>query len=225
MRGVAAIVLAIAVAVPCWAQRGGMRGGFGGVGIARGTFHGGVPWRGAPVFRGGFRGGARFRGSSRGFRNFYRHSGYGYGFGFGAAYWPVFYGGFGYYGGLGYYDNFGYFDNPWYTPYTPPPVYLYSVPPPASAAPVVVINETPSVPVYQEPPRYIERRTLPEPSREEPYRPAKYRLEFKDKHSVIALAYWIKDGTLHYVTPEFVMKSVPASSVTARYREVPDSAR
>ncbi len=232
MREIAAFVIAIAMMVPAYAQRrgGGMHGGFGGFrggggggamhgGFGHGGFRGGGRgWSGRPVFRGG-----GFRGF--GYRNYYRPYGFGFGLGYGAGYWPAFYDGFGY-GGLGYYEPL------WdaSAPMMSAPVYYYAAPPaPAAAAPVVIINQTPPPPVYEQSPRYREpsenAETPPAAPEREPYQPTRYQIVFKDHHTVPALAYWIKDGTLHYVTPDFAMKAVPASSVEKRLRELPNHSR
>lgn len=130
-------------------------------------------------------------------RGFYRG-------GYGIAAYPVFIGGL----GGGYYSGYGDY------PLGPDPSYAgqgYNTPaPPAPAAPAVVINQyfgdpsggprtDPSgdsgVQVYSQ---QKQPTAAPAPSAE----PRTYLIAMKDHSVFSALAYWVEDHTLHYVTPQ-----------------------
>ncbi len=53
----------------------------------------------------------------------------------------------------------------------------------------------------------------------EPYRPTIYKIAFQDHRTVSALAYWVKDGRLHYVTLDHAMRDAPVSSIDRRLSE------
>jgi hypothetical protein len=239
---VLSIVLA---AAPLLAQRpggGGMRGGGGGFGVRGGgggfaprigiggggrggfvTRGGGFTNRGGwggGVVRGGFggvyRGGYGFRGYARSYPRYgwsYRNYGW-YG---GYGWYP------GYYGGLGF--GYGYISSGW------DPYYYYSYPPyyydyGYSRPAVYYTNPSPSVVVVNESRTYEDRPytvrsesdTETQPAAET-YRPTIYSIAFTDHRIVQVIAYWVKDGTLHYVTREHEMKQVPLTEVDRRFSE------
>jgi hypothetical protein len=51
------------------------------------------------------------------------------------------------------------------------------------------------------------------------YQAPVYKLAFKDHRIVSALAYWVTDGRLHYVTLDHAMREAPLSSVDRRFSE------
>lgn len=250
MKGLCAILFALTISVPVFAQhRGG--GGFGGFrgGGGMGGFRGGgmsSGFRGGSL--GGFRGGgiSSFRGYGGGVRGGYGsawrgYGGYGgrgrggwgrggwgrgwygrgwrgYGF-FGLSYWPYYWP---YYGGFGY----GWDGDPYYSGYYnsasyAPPAYSYA--PAASQSPVVVINEQPQYD-YAPPSRPVreyndEERTEPPAQSSTPYRPTVYKIAFTDHRIVSALAYWVKDRQIHYVTLDHAMHEAPVSSVDRRFSD------
>jgi hypothetical protein len=136
--------------------------------------------------------------------------------------WPS-YGGlypFGFYGAGFYGGIVSGFSTPYssYAPPYPPTYPVYSYQPAPAPAPVVIINQLPPI----DEPRYVERRPAPRyeeqeestlPARPEPYRPITYEIVFRNGKTVTALAYWVKDGRLHYVTTDHAMLDVPAASV------------
>jgi hypothetical protein len=228
MRGLVVCVLTVMLAAPLMAQGrgrggfgggGGFRGG-GGIGIGAGrvapprVVGGGFGFRG-PGFRGsgfggpGFRvgpavGGWGWRSGGWGMRS--RGWGWGgWGWGGGIGFWP------GMWGGVGFVSGFSgpaYYSEPWPAAYP-----MYSYPPVQAAPPVVIINQTPS---YE--PRYVERYAERRPEREpeddnEPYRPITYEIAFKDGGELTALAYWVRETTLHYVTRDYEIRQAPLTSV------------
>lgn len=119
--------------------------------------------------------------------------------GYGIASYPVFIGGFGpdYYAGYGDYAGGGV---PAPAPVEPPPA--------APSTPAVVINQyfgappqggpapdDPDVQVYSQSNRPT---AAPAPAPE----PRSYLIALKDHSVFSALAYWVEDRTLHYVTPQ-----------------------
>ncbi|MGE5646565.1 MAG: hypothetical protein ACM336_12310 [Acidobacteriota bacterium] len=116
--------------------------------------------------------------------------------------YPVFIGG-GYYGDPSMY---GYGDYPGYPPPQQPPVTIV-MPPPQQQSPVI-INQYPAgaqqevaqppagqpdTQMYQAP---SEPRPGPDPNQ------VNFFIALKDSSVYTALAYWVEDGTLHYITPE-----------------------
>jgi hypothetical protein len=125
-------------------------------------------------------------------------------FGFGLGYW-----GYPYYGyGYGY-DPYSYY--PYYYPYDNyyPPVASY----PSYDSGPVAMSQTYSAP--------------PAPSaqvREYPASPTEYRepiylIAFKDHRIQAAVAYWVDDNTLHYVTREHQERQVPLDSIDRAFSE------
>ena len=223
------LLLALAVSIPVAAQhRGGGGGGFrAGGGMSRG---GGISRGGGAGFAGGMHsvhgGAGRFYGS--GFRSGYSNSwrggyyggAYGRGRGWGGGYglhgwgygWPYYYSPY-VVSGFSYGWDYPYYGDYWdrsYPSYVSYPSYSYSAP----QAPVVVVNQAPS---YAPPVRddYRDERPAPAPA----YRTPIYKIAFQDHRIVSALAYWVKDGLLHYVTLEHEMKDVPIQSVDRRFSE------
>jgi hypothetical protein len=182
---------------------GGFPGGGGGVFRGGGGFHGGGVYRGGGGFyRGGigFRGG--YYGGGFGYRSYPRYGGWGYG---GWSY-PAFIGGF----GIGFGYGFGGWSD-YYGPsyYYPPPV-VYSQPSP----PVVIVNESRPGYEYTD---YRERPAEAAPARE--YQPTIYSIAFRDHRIVQALAYWVKDGRLHYVTRDHELREAPLEEIDRRFSE------
>ena len=185
--------------IPGFAQRGGGGARGGGGGISRGGAGGfrssGSGFRSGGGFRGsyGFRGGSGFRGGYGGFRNY--------------GYYPLYYGWSGFYGG-GYDSYYG--SN--YSPYAYNNSY-YSAPAPyyQPSAPIVVVNEGSAYPErnYQQP-RYAEREPSPA---QQTYQPPIYSIAFRDGRVVEAVAYWVMDRTIHYVTLDHAMHQAPLAEV------------
>lgn len=219
MKVLAQFLVCSLVALPAFAQHGGgMHGGgmygggmHGGGSIGHGGFVGGYSHGGV---MGGYRGGG-FVGSGMGYRapvyggfpygGFYRHHGFYrsrffFGFGFGGFFpWAYpWYGGYGYpYGS--YYPDYAYQPPPNVIVYpsdpAPPPAYDYSPPPPAR----------PEVREYGENPPSSSSRTYEKPI---------YLIAFKNQDNIRAAeAYWVEDGTLHYVTLQHERKEAPLDSV------------
>jgi hypothetical protein len=204
---------------------GGARGGFGG---GRG-FGGGIH-AGGRGFGGGLGGGFRGGFVSGG----YRWGGYGGGFGvhrnpFGNVVFPGgsslfgrrfngggFYGG-GFFGGLyapiypfatysGFYDPL-----PYAYPYEPGAA-VTVIAPPAVPAPAPVV-------IYQPEPR-LQRRSYVDDDRDDrEYRQPIYLIAFKDQTIQAALAYWVEDRTLHYVTRGQEHQKVPLDQVDRAFSE------
>jgi hypothetical protein len=245
MRELVVLVLALALAAPATlAQRrgGGSGGGIrGGGGVSGGWRGGGSGISGTPRYGGGFAGGGSYRSPGSRGGNWGYSRGYGYGGGRGgwygyrgprfysSYYWPYsYYGlgfglGYGYYGG--YWPSYGYYDASWY-PWDSgyyPGYYTYSQP---ASPPVVVIQQDAPAPA-----RIIERRGVQRNSDEDsdtslesvapsrPYKPPIYKIAFTDHKMVSALAYWVKDGVLHYVTVDHAMKEAPLASIDRRFTE------
>ena len=216
------------LALPVWAQRGGGGRG-GGTGGGRGMGGGGFRGGGAGGFRGGgfsgfrgggFRGGLVGRGGfNRGFngnRFFFRNGFFRNRAFFGAGFFPGFYGGF--------YDPF-FWDYPAYpyasgygSPYYGPDVtvisdgsYGYAEPP------RIVINEgyrpeqpSPSVREYPPPQNRPESGAYEKPL---------YLIAFKTGIIRAALAYWVEDGTLHFVNMDGEVKTEPLTAVDRELSE------
>ncbi len=187
---------------------GGFRGGYGGRGfVGRGFVGRGFVGRG-------------FVG--HGFRPFgYYRFGYPY-YGFSRrAFWypyaPVYFGAYWDYG-WGYDPGWGYGAS--YVPVYPPQPAVTVVYPQNAAPP------TPSVIINQLPPRSAapERRTEPETYRSEAERrPSRadrsdvYLIAFNDRTIRAALAYWVTDGTLHYLDLDHVRRTAPLSAVDRQF--------
>jgi hypothetical protein len=196
-------------------SRGGSVGAFRGGGGASYRSYGGY----TGAYRGGYstalRGGYGY-GGGRGYGG-YGRGWYGRGWGFGIYGWPYAYGP-GYYGyGYGGWDpyDYGYYGSGYYAP-------SYSYAPAESQSPVVVVNQQP--PQYDYPSYsqsrgpeqgYEQGSAPPAPS----YRPTIYKIAFTDHKIVSALAYWVADGQLHYVTMDHAMREVPLSSIDRRFSE------
>jgi len=189
-------------------SRGGVSGGFyrGGYG---GGYRSGGGFFGSPGFYG--------RGYGNSFPHYgYGHRGWGYG-GWGYSSYPVFIGGFGLgYGGWGYggWDGFysPYYDYPYYDygyypgstySYAPSASYSY---PSAPASPPVVINNYPEAAPRLEP-------------QASAYQPPIYSIAFRDHRIIHVLAYWVVDGTLHYVTRDHEMREIPLSEIDRSFSE------
>jgi hypothetical protein len=231
MRALVVCVLTVALSAPLMAQGRGRGGGFGGGGFRGGGGIGIGAGRVAPprVVGGGFGvrgpgfrvgpavGGGGWRSAGWGMRSRgwggWGGWGGGWGWGGGVGFWP------GGWGGVGFVSGFSapaYYSDPWPAAY---PVYSY--PAVQAAPPVVIINQTPSYePRYIE--RYVERRPAREPDEDdEPYRPITYEIAFKDGRELTALAYWVRESTLNYVTRDYEIRQTPVASVDrARSREL-----
>ena len=209
------------------AQRGGMggRAGFGG-GVPRGGFSGGFN-RG---FGGGF-GGSRFTvgpnfGRAGGFehhrffsnfRTFGRFGRFGFnnfGFGFPLAYYPLFW-----WGDTGmYYPYDSYYGG--YSPYAQPNVTV--VYPEQPVAPQVIYTEPVATatahPVMRyccEEPRAATTSAAPTTSERSPL----YLIALRDGVIRAALAYWVEDGSLHYLGTDHVKHEVKLGEVDRAFSE------
>lgn len=166
----------------------------------------GSTWRGGYGYGRGW-GGYGWRGSSY----------YGWGWPYYYSGWPYVVSGFSYGWGDPYYDSWDRTYSPYYSypAYSYGPSYAY-----AQQSPVVVVNQTP--PSYSAPPpparEYRDDRDEPE-ARTPAYRTPVYKLAFQDHRIVSALAYWVKDGRLHYVSTDHEMRDVPLASVDRRFSE------
>ena len=218
----ATVLIAAVLALPAVAQRrgggfvggggGGFRGGGVGVGVRVGPgrigvgtgFHGGYGYRRGPVVRPGW-GGGYYRG------NYYR-----------GGFWPSYYGGwFGGYVVSGFSTPWysspywsDYYDGAGYAPsYAPATVYVYGQPAAPAAPPLVIINEPPPPPAVRER-VYVDRSTEELPPPTEAYKAPSYDIRFKNGKTATAVAFWIQDGMLHYVTPhDYARHSVALSQV------------
>lgn len=218
------VFVACLLAIPCFAQRGGARGGGGGF-RGGGGFHsggggfgrGGAVISRAPAVRGGGyissgRGVSTFRGNY-GYRGGYAYRGgywprYGYGWG-----WPGFYTGF----GLGYWGG-------WYG-YGYPGSYVYGYSPygyySSGYAPAVIYEDAPAprVVLQQDTSYYQDVEQAPPTPPVRTYQPTIYKIAFKDHKMVEAIAYWVQDGTLHYVTRDHEMREVALTDVDRSFSE------
>jgi len=209
---------------------GAYRGGSGGIyrGGYGGTYRGGY----STASRGGYGRGGYGHGSGYG-----RGYGRGWGLGFGYLGWPYYGYGYGYgwpYYGAGYYGypysygyGYPYYDYGYSSDYAPAdysyPTYSYA----PAQSPVVVVNQQP--PAYE--PQAAARDYRDEASgrgydRDQaqaqgppPYRTPIYKIAFNDHTMVSAVAYWVKDGRLHYVTLDHEMRDVALSAVDRRFSE------
>ena len=209
------ILMALCAAMPMLAQRGGgMRGG--GSGGMRGGGSGGMRGGGSSGMRGGgfARGGASpgarvsggfntFRGgfaqrpflrSNFAFRRFPR-----------SAFFPAFYGGF------GFYDSYPYASYPYagYA-YSAPPVTIYPdnyYGYPAAQPPQAVVNQG-----YrpESAPPVVREYVRPEEGK---YEQPLYLLAFKDGSIRAVLAYWVQGTALYYVTMDHEQKQSPLASI------------
>jgi hypothetical protein len=214
---------------------GGFRGGFNGGAVHGGSFRGGVivgggGYRGGGFVGGGYRGGFHggFVGRGYGFRSgFVIRSGYGYwprywGYGYG---YPLYAGGF---WGYGYPYGYGY-GYPYYDPsyygygygYAPTYNYGYASAPAQSSPPVVIVNNTQPQSESVRPEReVIQYRDEPETRQNATrYQPPDYSIAFRNRQIVHAIAYWVKDGRLHYVTQDHIMRDVPLGDVDRLFSE------
>lgn len=212
----------------------GSRGsGFSGGGVSRGGgFVGGGVYRGG--YGGGLRGGY---GGYGGFRGGYGYGGWGYGGwgrgwrGYGYFGWPISFGFWGgypyydYYGGYGYggygYGDYGYGYAPSYA-YNSYGSNSYGYAP--STSPVVVVNQQPPAAYDYQPQErtvreYRDERDDNADQNAAPYRPTLYKIAFQDRKIVSALAYWVENGQLHYVTLDHTMMQAPLSAVDRRFSE------
>lgn len=115
-----------------------------------------------------------------------------------AAYgYPVFVGG-------GYYDQGGYGSQQ----QQQPNITIINNPPPPAAAPVVVINQNFAPPPQIGDEGSTETTHIFQPQRREaevasdPAGPHYFLIAYKDHSVYSALAYWVEDKTMHYVTPQ-----------------------
>jgi hypothetical protein len=206
---------------------GAIRGGsvFRGGGFYRGGYYGGGGYSRGGSFRGGgfYHGGYGYGFGGRGYRGYgHRYgrrdiwTGFGFGFGWGYSPWlwgwgpPLYVSGFYDWGYPYCYDCYG------YSPYAG-----YGYAPAPSYPPVVIVNEERPAPAY------AERRdrdtsaerdeTPPQPARA--YREPDYSIALRDHRIVHAIAYWVLDGKLHYVTKDNEMREIPLSEVDRLFSE------
>lgn len=174
---------------------------------------------------GGYRGGYGFRGGY-GYRGYYSRGFYGFGlYGYG---WPYY--GYGYGYGYGYPYSYGGYDygyDPYYsTGYNYAPAYNYA----PQQSPVVIVNRTDPGPGYYDDGRQMAQRrpamdyeqdaeNQGQAQQAPAYRPPIYKIAFTDHKIASALAYWVKDGRLHYVSMDHGLHDVPLSEVDRRYSE------
>ncbi len=221
------VFLGILLSVTPVLSFGAARGGGGGGGSRGGSVGGGS--RGASVGGGGYRGGGGYGGGG------YRGSGYGgygyggyrggygfglglgLGFGFGYPYYGYGYGGYGY-GGYGY-GSYGY-PGYGYSSYYPGTSYGYddsysqgysqSYAQPAQ-------QQQPQLNVYAAPAQTREYQAPPvgrdAGGRMTSNQSNMYLLAFPDGTVAVAVAYWVDNGTLHYVTKDKAEKSVALSAI------------
>src|SRR5579872_5959014 len=201
MRCVAQFLLYCLLAWPAAAQRGGGHGG-GGMhgGGGHGGFHGG-----SGGFRGGGSRGARGYGGfsgHRGFRNGYFRNRFFYGAGFGV--WPYFWGWDYPYWDSGYYGDYSYSQ----------PTSNYGYGSGYSSSPPIVIYQSLSAPPEVAHPEMHDYRK-PEPSlSQNNNEPPLYLIAVKGQENIrAAQAYWIDDGTLHYVNLQHEQKQIRLDSV------------
>ena len=215
-----------------FAQRGGMGGRGSGFGGARGGF-GGMPRGG---FGGGFNrgfgggfGGSRFTigpnfsrfGGFEHHRFFSTFSTFGrfgrnrFGF-FPFAYYPLFWGNYGMYDPYGYgYGAYGAY------PYAQPNVTV--VYPEQAVAPQVIYTQ----PVVAAPAHPVIRECCEEPPNSSGLEPAAgarehsplYLIAMKDGIIRAALAYWVEDGSLHYVGSDHVNHAVKLSEIDRAFSQ------
>ena len=193
------LLIGCLVAWPVAAQRGG--GGHGG------GFHGGSGFHGGG-FSGGFRGGyGGFRGYGGFGRGFYGYNRYAFGFGLGFypySYWPYYY-------DYGYpYYNYPYYGYGYGYSY-PYPAYDYGY----SSSPVVVYQSNPAPVTVYESPRTArpQTREYAESSSRGNEKPI-YLIAFRNQNNIRAAeAYWVTDGTLHFITLQHEQRQAPLDSV------------
>ncbi len=193
------------------------RGGSGALG--HGSYSGGG------VYHGGY--GSAWRRGYGGYRGGYGygHRGYGWGgyyYGWPYSYWPAVYSGFSYGWGYPYYGwDYGYSYPSYSYPAYSYPAYSYASPSYAPQSPVVVVNEQPAA--YTTPPPARDYRddsgNQAEDRSPAPYRQPVYKIALQDHRILSALAYWVKDGTFHYVTTEHELKELPIPAVDRRFSE------
>ena len=210
------LLIGCLVAWPVAAQRGGhggggFHGGGGGFHGGYGGFHGGGIRGGYGGFRGGYGG---YRGYGRYGRGYYGYNRYGWGFGYSpySWYWP--------------YDDWGwgypYYDYPYYG-YSYPsygygygssyayPAYSYGY----SNSPVVVYQSNPAPVTVYEPPRPArpETREYDQSSSRSNEKPI-YLIAFQNQSNIRAAeAYWVTDGTLHFITLQHEQRRAPLNTV------------
>jgi hypothetical protein len=216
--------------IPAAAQRGGgghgggggfHGGGGGGFRGGGGGFHSGSGFSGGG-FRGGyggFRGGyGGFRGGYGGFgRGFYGRNRYFFGFGLGFypySYWPYYYDyGYPYYGYpyYGYGTSYGY-GNSYGYPYS-----SYDYDYGYSSAPAVAYQSDPAPPVrVYEYPRTVRPETREYSAESSAHSNEKpiYLIAFKNQDNLRAAeAYWVTDGTLHFITLQHEQRQTRLDSV------------
>jgi hypothetical protein len=201
---------------------GAVRGGFSGGAVRGGSFHGGGVIVGGGGFHGGFAGRGGFvihtgRGWGWGYRPWYWGYGYGYPF-YASGFW-----GYGYpyyYGGYPYYDPYSYGYGAGYA-YAPSYNYGYTSAPAQSSPPVVIVNNTQPQSESVRPERdVIQYRDEPETRQNATrYQPPDYSIAFRNHQIVHAIAYWVKDGRLHYVTQDHVLRDVPLGDIDRLFSE------
>ena len=139
----------------------------------------------------------------------YNGRGYGYRRPLVAAY-PVFIGGYGGYGGYddsGYYDSYGGYSGG--APPAQPNVTIVNTPPPAAAPPVVINQYFGGPPPAQADDQGNQSVRFYQPQLQQGAESAvagpdarTYLIAYKDHSVYTALAYWVEDHTLHYVTTQ-----------------------
>lgn len=233
MSKITILTLTLLLAIPAFAQHrgggfsggsrgggfsGGSRGGFSGGSVRSGSFGGGSVMRS---------GGSTYRGSTGVIRGgnagVYRGGNYRGGYYRGGYYYPRYYSyyspwyfglGLGYYGywGSPYYYGYpysGYYSGSYYDPYYydsgsayySTPSYNY----PSSSQPVIINNQAPSP-------------AAPAQNTGE-YQPTIYSIAFLDHRIVQVVAYWVEDGTVHYVTRDHQKREVALSEIDRRFSE------
>ncbi len=238
-RAVVVAIISLAFSVMCSAQRGGFGGGRGG-GFAGGRGFGGGVVRGGGLGRIGGIGGGGFRGGAIG-GNF-RAGGYGFRGGFGAFRGGFFGHGFGFRTGFGFRRSFVFWPYPlfigavwdwgypyyWSYPYYDPyyygygyasyPTYSYGYAAAPSYPPVVIVNASQPAPPMQ-PGTVQYREETARRQNESRYQPPDYSIAFNNHQIVHAIAYWVKDGRLHYVTQDHSLHDVPLGDVDRLFSE------
>ncbi len=127
-------------------------------------------------------------------------------------YWPGYF-------GYSYSSYDGYFDG--YRAGYAAPQYSYGG---VQSTPVLIVNQW--EPPYYNPPAgnvipstrgYRDERNAARDERADspdtPYQPTIYKIAFQDHQIIPALAYWVKDGLLHYVTLDHALQEAPVQSV------------
>jgi hypothetical protein len=203
---------------------GAVRGGYSGGAVRGGYYHGGggVIVGGGGVHGGYVRGGYVIHGGGWGYGRGYWGYGYGY---------PLYVGGFWGYGYPYYgYPYYGY-SYPYYDPayygygYSSAPAYNYgyTAAPAPSSPPVVIVNNTsqPQQPESVRPERdTIQYRDEPETRQNATrYQPPDYSIAFRNHQIVHAVAYWVKDGRLHYVAQDHSLHDLPLGDVDRLFSE------